>query len=168
MWEALLERDGTPLLGFYRSWKKVAEDNMRRKMTQSISLGDTNYIPIIKKKTKRQDVEEEVTGFLSGSDDDMDDEERFKLKEERGKKNADQDNKEEMDENESDDGDVENDDQEELDDDDANDVSDEASDGDGDEVKDLRLEDFGDSDLEMNDEFGDDKKDESEDDDDSD
>jgi len=172
MWEALLERDGTPLLGFYRSWKKVAEDNMRRKMTQSISLGDTNYIPIIKKKTKRQDVEEEVTGFLSGSDDDMDDEERFKLKEERGKKNADkdadQDNEEEMDENESDDGDDDVDDQEELDDDDANDVSDEGSDGDGDEVKDLRLEDFGDSDLEMNDEFGDDKKDESEDDDDSD
>jgi len=169
IWEAQLERDGTPLMAFYRSWKKVADGNMRKRMTHNLNSDDN--IPIIKKKTtKTQEKEDEVTGFLSGSDDDMDDEERFKPKEERGKKV--------VEEEESDDGDDDeqsDDDQGEgVDDEGAKDVSDEESEGnDGDEVTDLRLEDFGDSDVEMmNDEFEDDAKSdgsqENDDDDDSD
>merc|ERR1712107_934275 len=90
-WEAQVARDGTPLLAFYKSWKKVADVQQAKKVADQEKISDFSHIPALKKNHKKlrmkREMEEEVEGgFLSGSDDDFDDEENFKLKEERGKK----------------------------------------------------------------------------------
>merc|ERR1711973_799622 len=89
-WEAQVARDGTPLLAFYKSWKKVADVQQAKKVADQ-KISDFSHIPVLKKNHKKlrmkREMEEEVEGgFLSGSDDDFDDEENFKLKEERVRK----------------------------------------------------------------------------------
>merc|ERR1712055_194903 len=83
-------RDGTPLLAFYKNWKKVSDIQQAKKISEQAKMDDYSHIPSLKKNNKKirmkNEVEEEVTGFLSGSDDDFDEEENFKLKEERGEK----------------------------------------------------------------------------------
>merc|ERR1712241_1468878 len=87
VWEAQVGNDGTPLLACYNSWKKVSQLQQAKKVSQQEKLDDYSHIPLKKNKKKTpMNSEEEVGGFLSGSDDDFDDVENFKLKEERGKK----------------------------------------------------------------------------------
>merc|ERR1712173_202012 len=90
-WEAQVARDGTPLLAFYKSWKKVADVQQAKKVSEQEKISDFSHIPALKKnhkklRMKREQEEEVEAGFLSGSDDAFDDKENFKLKEERGKK----------------------------------------------------------------------------------
>merc|ERR1719350_873082 len=90
-WEASVTRDGTPLLALYRSWKKVADIQEAKRVSDQVKLDDYSHIPALKKNHKKirmkREAEAEVEGgFLSGDDDNFDDEENFKLKEERGKK----------------------------------------------------------------------------------
>merc|ERR1712025_1508046 len=171
-WEAQVGRDGTPLLAFYKNWKKISDIQRAKKVSNQEKMDDYSHIPALKKNHKKirmkMDQSEEVSGFLSGSDDDFDEEENFKLKEDRGKKrkseNASDDESEEEESpmvkktksaenikavkgNESD--------------------SEDGQDA-QDEVEDLKLEDLeSDSEIEMNDEFeegGDDSDDEDDDD----
>lgn len=153
VWESQVARDGTPLLAFYNSWKKISDIQHAKKVSDQANLDDYSHIPALKKnhkkiRMKREQESEVEAGFLSGSDDDFDDEENFKMKEDRGnkRKNSDDDESgdsedDEVVEKKAKQDDVESD--EEGDDDMAGD----------DEVEDLNLEDL-DSDLEMDDEFG--------------
>merc|ERR1719221_577594 len=88
VWEAQVGNDGTPLLACYNNWKKVTQLQHAKKVSEQQKLDDYAHIPKLKKKKMemKERSEPEVSGFLSGSDDDFDDEENFKLKEERGKK----------------------------------------------------------------------------------
>jgi len=158
VWEAQVGRDGTPLLAFYKNWKKISDIQHAKKVSAQEKLDDYSHIPTLKKNHKKirmkMDQTEEVSGFLSGSDDDFDDEENFKLKEERGKKrktkdsSGDESDKEESEEKKSKSSEKVKGDEEEVDGDDLD-----VPDGD-DEVEDLKLEDLdSDSDIEMNDEF---------------
>jgi len=153
VWEAQVARDGTPLLAFYRSWKKISDIQHAKKVSNQSKLDDYSHIPALKKNHKKirmkNEQEEEVeAGFLSGSDDDFDDEENFKLKEERGKKRKNEEDSEEEEETvtEKKSKKVEAVEEENSDEDD------DIPEGD-DEVEDLNLEDL-DSDLEMDDDFG--------------
>merc|ERR1712241_639510 len=148
VWEAQVGNDGTPLLASYNNWKKVSQLQHAKKVSEQQKLDDYSHIPQLKKKKMRmkEDVEPEVGGFLSGSDDDFDDEENFKLKEERGKKRksdglSDEDDDSDEGEGEEDqqrsDADSEDEmeeDKEEADDDDGSEE--------GDAVDDLKLEDL--------------------------
>ena len=164
VWEAQVGNDGTPLLACYNNWKKVSQLQQAKKVSEQEKMDDYSHIPQLKKNHKKirmkQEAESEVGGFLSGSDDDFDDVENFKLKEERGKKRKSDDS---SDEGESDDdenreeeeGKAENIQQEESEDESEDDTE-------GDAVEDLRLEDLdSESDAEMADEF-DDNEDEDE------
>jgi len=167
-WEAQVARDGTPLLAFYNNWKKVSDLQNAKKASNQSKLDDYSHIPLLKKNHKKirmkMEQEDELEGgFLSGSDDEFDEEENFKLKEERGqkRKNDEEDDddsdgdvsdkkskKTDSDSEDNDNSDIEEDvDNSNAEDDDGEDQ------GDDDEVKDLNLEDL-DSDLEMNDDFG--------------
>jgi len=164
VWEAQVGNDGTPLLAAYNNWRKVTDLQQAKKVSGQEKLDDYSHIPQLKKNHKKirmkQEAEAEVGGFLSGSDDDFDDEENFKLKEERGKKRKSDDISDDEDGSEAD---------EDLEDEDdameseekvsrAQDESEEESDEDeaGDAVEDLKLEDLeSESDGEMADEFGD-------------
>merc|ERR1712001_522471 len=103
VWEAQVGNDGTPLLACYNNWKKVTQLQHAKKVSEQQKLDDYSHIPQLKKKKMRmkEDIEPEVGGFLSGSDDDdFDDVENFKLKEERGKKRKSDDLGDEDDESE--------------------------------------------------------------------
>merc|ERR1719350_2691150 len=103
-WEAQVARDGTPLLAFYKSWRKVADVQQAKKVADQEKISDFSHIPALKKNHKKLRMkreEEEEGGFLSGSDDDFDEEENFKLKEERGKKRKNSDDDESESEEES-------------------------------------------------------------------
>merc|ERR1712079_524609 len=109
-----------------------------------------------KKIRMKQEAAAEVGGFLSGSDDDFDEEENFKLKEDRGKKRKGSESEDEFDE--------------EVEvspkkvpkvqpakiPSDGNSSGEEGDDNDGnDEVEDLKLEDLdSDSDADLQDDFG--------------
>jgi len=93
VWESQVVRDGTPLLAFFKNWKKVTDLTMAKKVSEQQKLDDYANVPLLKKNKKRMQMREEnkeveeVTGFLSGSeDDDFDEEENFKLKEDRKRK----------------------------------------------------------------------------------
>ena len=162
IWEAQVERDGTPLLAFYKSWKKVADAQKMKQITNQKNLDDYSHIPVLKKNHKKirmkMESASEADGFLSGSDDDIDDEERFELKEIRGKKGV-EGGKRKRDMEESD-GSDEDEEEEEAEDeaeagDDVEESEDEGESGE-DEVEDLRLEDIdSDSELELKDDFED-------------
>eukprot|EP00092_Neocalanus_flemingeri_P027505 GFUD01029838.1.p1 GENE.GFUD01029838.1~~GFUD01029838.1.p1 ORF type:complete len:798 (-),score=306.47 GFUD01029838.1:498-2891(-) len=159
VWETQVARDGTPLLAFYKSWKKVSDIQHAKKVSGQEKMDDYSHIPLLKKNHKKirmkMEASDEVTGFLSGSDDDdFDEEENFKLKEERGMKRK---NKGASDDESEDDTSNEkkskpSEKTEKAVDDDESDIDDDP-DGD-DEVEDLKLEDLDSgSDIEMNDEF---------------
>merc|ERR1719495_2409170 len=158
VWEAQVGNDGTPLLACYNSWKKVSQLQQAKKVSQQEKLDDYSHIPQMKNKKKtplNTEQEEEVGGFLSGSDDDFDDVENFKLKEERGKKRKSDDI--------SDEEEV-GDDESEGEEDAPDSTVQESSEGEnedeveGDAVEDLRLEDLdSESDAEIADEFDDDE-----------
>jgi len=86
IWETKMNRDGTPLLTFYTTWKKSADTRTMMRYTSDLRMdGQYEEVPEQKKSKKtaadyKKKMEE---GFLSGSDDDddIDDEERFKVKE---------------------------------------------------------------------------------------
>jgi len=154
VWEAQVVRDGTPLLSFYKNWKKVSDLTHAKKVSEQEKMDDYSHIPDLKKNHKKIRMKkemaetEEVTGFLSGSDDDFDDEENFRLKEDRGKKReGDEDSSDKTEE-----PDVKKPKKAapsvpEVEDSDIDDADD-------DEVEDLKLEDLdSDSDMEMNDDF---------------
>merc|ERR1712107_433449 len=91
IWETQIANDGTPLLAFYKSWKKTSDLQQAKKVSEQEKLDDYSHIPALKKNHKKirmkQEQASDVGGFLSGSDDDdFDEEENFKLKEDRGKK----------------------------------------------------------------------------------
>merc|ERR1712062_307520 len=77
VWEAQVGNDGTPLLACYNNWKKVTQLQHAKKVSEQQKLDDYSHIPQLKKKKMRmkEDTEPEVGGFLSGSDDDSDDDE---------------------------------------------------------------------------------------------
>merc|ERR550517_2043312 len=161
VWEAQGGNDGTPLLACYNNWKKVSQLQQAKKVSEQEKMDDYSHIPQLKKNHKKirmkQEAESEVGGFLSGSDDDFDDVENFKLKEERGKKRKSDDSSDEgesddsSDEEEEEEGKAENIQQEESEDESEDDTE-------GDAVEDLRLEDLdSESDAEMADEFDDDE-----------
>merc|ERR1711872_866590 len=68
----------------------ISDIQHAKKVSNQEKLDDYSHIPALKKNHKKirmkMEQSEEATGFLSGSNDDFDDEENFKLKEERGKK----------------------------------------------------------------------------------
>merc|ERR1712062_881948 len=79
---------GTPLNKFYETFKSVKEAEQAKKLKKE---ADKDYDFIPKLKPKKAKAAEEFKGIFGGSDDenddeDMDDVERFTLKEERGKK----------------------------------------------------------------------------------
>ena len=153
-WEAQVARDGTPLLAFYKSWKKVADVQQAKKVSDQEKISDFSHIPALKKnhkklRMKREQEEEVEGGFLSGSDDDFDEEENFKLKEERGKKRKNSDD----DESESEEESPKKTKKSIQDEEDEEDDQDDDAGGGEDEVEDLNLEDL-DSDLELEDDFG--------------
>jgi len=165
VWEASVERDGTPLLAFYKSWNKTREIQHLKKVSEQEKMAeDYSHIPNLKKNHKKIRMKKDTLGgdFLGSDDsgdDSFDEEEQFKLKEERGKGE-----KRKLEDNSDDD---------ESDEDDDEDVEEKAavnkpkqtnsklvktaeeSDDDGndsDVVEDLKLDDL-DSDSEMDDEF---------------
>lgn len=158
-WEAQVARDGTPLLAFYKSWRKVADIQQAKKVSDQEKISDFSHIPALKKnhkklRMKREQEEEVEGGFLSGSDDDFDDKENFKLKEERGKKRKNSggsDEEESESEEESPKRPKKSTQNEDTEVEDGQD--DVVCGGEDDEVEDLKLEDL-DSDLEMDDDFG--------------
>jgi len=158
VWEAQVGRDGTPLLAFYKNWKKISDIQHAKKVSAQEKLDDYSHIPTLKKNHKKirmkMDQTEEVSGFLSGSDDDFDEEENFKLKEERGKKRKNEDASDDESEEEESGGKKSKSSEKVKDDEDEDEGDDlDVLDGD-DEVEDLKLEDLdSDSDIEMNDEF---------------
>merc|ERR1719431_726299 len=168
-WEAQVGRDGTPLLAFYKNWKKISDIQHAKKVSNQEKMDDYSHIPALKKNHKKirmkMDQSEEVSGFLSGSDDDFDEEENFKLKEDRGKKRKNEDpSDEESEEEES----PEKKTKSSLNIEDPKEDESDSVDGPDaqDEVEDLKLEDLeSDSEIEMNDEFegGDDNSDEDDD-----
>jgi len=154
VWEAQVARDGTPLLATYKSWKNISDIQHAKKVSEQAKLDDYAHIPALKKNHKKlrmkreQEAEVEMEeGFLSGDDDDFDEEENFKLKEERGKKRK---NIPEEETGEISDKKAKAD--EKAEEDSGSDDDDEVA-GD-DQVEDLNLEDL-DSELEMDDDFGD-------------
>jgi len=159
VWEAQVGRDGTPLLAFYKNWRKISDIQHAKKVSGQEKMDDYSHIPLLKKNHKKirmkMEQSEEVTGFLSGSDgEDFDEEENFKLKEDRGKKRKtesdDDSEEEEIPEKKS--KSSKKVEAEEDQDEDESDVD--GPEGD-DEVEDLKLEDLDSgSDIEMNDEFG--------------
>ena len=177
-WEAQVGRDGTPLLAYYKNWKKISDIQHAKKVSNQEKLDDYSHIPALKKNHKKirmkMEQSEEATGFLSGSDDDFDDEENFKLKEERGKKRKNEEasegesgEEEESKDKKSKSSNIEDAKENDRDSDDELDEQD--------EVEDLKLEDLdSDSDIELKDEFdgvqddGEDDDDTSDEDDDSD
>ena len=102
VWEAQVANDGTPLLAAYKNWKKSSDLQQAKKASEQEQLDDYSHIPALKKNHKKirmkQEAAAEVGGFLSGSDDDFDEEENFKLKEDRGKKRKGSDSEDESDE----------------------------------------------------------------------
>jgi len=156
VWEAQVGRDGTPLLAFYKNWKKISDIQHAKKVSGQEKMDDYSHIPLLKKNHKKirmkMEQSEEVSGFLSGSDDDFDEEENFKLKEDRGKKRKNEDASDEESEDEETPekkpkSSKKVEDEEEESDLDGPDVDD--------DVEDLKLEDLDSgSDIEMNDEFG--------------
>merc|ERR1719222_181297 len=71
-WEAQVARDGTPLLAFYKSWKKVADVQQAKKVSDQEKISDFSHIPALKKnhkklRMKREEEEEE------DEEDDQDD-----------------------------------------------------------------------------------------------
>jgi len=156
-WEAQVANDGTPLLAFYKNWKKVSDIQHAKKVSNQSKLDDYSHIPALKKNHKkiRMKSEQEAElegGFLSGSDDDFDDEENFKLKEDRGKKRK---NEEDSEEDDSEDEIPQKMSKVDAAEEDSNDEEEEGDEveGEDDKVEDLNLEDL-DSDLEMDDDFG--------------
>merc|ERR1712192_55789 len=144
-WEAQVARDGTPLLAFYKSWKKVSDVQQAKKVSDQEKISDFSHIPAMKRKQ-----EEEVEGgFLSGSDDDFDEEENFKLKEDRGKKRKNSDD----DESESEEESPKKTKKSNQDEEEEEEEEEDAHVGGDDKVEDLNLEDL-DSDLELQDDFG--------------
>merc|ERR1712029_1050606 len=87
VWEAQVANDGTPLLTFYKNWKKNTDIQQAKRVSEQEKMDDYSHIPALKKNHKKirmkMDQSEEVSGFLSGSDEDFDEEENFELKEER-------------------------------------------------------------------------------------
>merc|ERR1711915_1011017 len=156
IWETQVGRDGTPLLAFYNNWKKITDIQHAKKLSEQEKMDDYSHIPLLKKNHKKlrmkKENSEEVKGFLSGSDDDdFDDEENFKLKEERGQKRKDIEGSDD----ETEKGSRKQTKTNEVEDSQTSDDDDEEE---GDEVEDLKLEDLesgpdSDSDIEMNDEF---------------
>merc|ERR1712128_343925 len=147
---------GTPLLAFYKNWKKISDIQHAKKVSGQEKMDDYSHIPLLKKNHKKirmkMEQSEEGSGFLSGSDDDFDEEENFKLKEDRGKKRKNEDASDEESEDEETPekkpkSSKKVEDEEEESDLDGPDVDD--------DVEDLKLEDLDSgSDIEMNDEFG--------------
>ena len=82
--------DGTPLLTFDKSWKKITDIQHVKKVSDQANLDEYSNIPALKKnhkkiRKKREHESEVEGGFLRGSDDNIDDEENFKMKD-RGNK----------------------------------------------------------------------------------
>ena len=108
VWEAQVERDGTPLTALYNSWRKTAESQYMKRVTQQEKLDDYQHIPTMNKKerkgAKAKDADGPVNPFEDDDDDgdSFDEEEQFKLKEERGKGNASASDDEEEEEEASD------------------------------------------------------------------
>lgn len=160
VWEASVERDGTPLLAFYKSWNKSREIQHLKRATEQENMDDYSHIPNLKKNHKKIRMKKEASGggFLDGDDsgdDSFDEEEQFKMKEERGKgekrKLADSDNSEDDDEDGEDkeDAPIQSKQQETK----VVKMSEESGDeNDSDVIEDLNLDDL-DSGSEMDDEF---------------
>ena len=102
VWEAQVTNDSTPLLAAYKSWKKSSDLQQAKKASEQEQLDDYSHIPALKKNNKKirmnQGAAAEEGGFLSGSYDDFDDEENFKLKEDRGQKRKGSESEDESDE----------------------------------------------------------------------
>merc|ERR1712058_168450 len=179
VWEAQVANDGTPLLAFYKNWKKNTDIQQAKRVSEQEKMGDYAHIPALKKNHKKirmkQEAAAEVGGFLSGSDDDFDDEENFKLKEERGKKRKNEEATEGESGEEEESKDKKSKSSNNIEDAEENDRDSDDELDEQDEVEDLKLEDLdSDSDIELKDEFdggqddGEDDDDTSDEDDDSD
>merc|ERR1719317_1595972 len=53
-WEAQVARDGTPLLAFYKSWKKVADVQQAKKVADQEKISDFSHIPALKNNHKKK------------------------------------------------------------------------------------------------------------------
>ncbi len=95
-WENEVQEAVPPLLKFHNSWTKVKEEETRKVIARTDEIsGDYDFVPKMnaKKKASKKEKEEEFKGIFGGDSDDEEDEdeddvERFKLKEERGKKRS--------------------------------------------------------------------------------
>ena len=166
VWEAQVANDGTPLLSFYKNWKKTDDLKQAKKASEQEKLDDYSHIPKLKKKKMemKEKSEPEVSGFLSGSDDDFDDEENFKLKEDRGKKRKGSDSEESDEEVESPKKVAKKEKKKAPVVVEEEEESDGDEEGDDDEVEDLKLDDLDSDDEELGDDFGADASDDDDDD----
>ena len=132
--EMQLKASGTPLNKFYETFKSVKEAEQAKKLKKE---ADKDYDFIPKLKPKKAKVAEEFKGLFGGSDDenddeDMDDVERFTLKEERGKKRKKDESESESDDEGDDDDDDDDDQEDEAEEEEVEDESDDEH-GEGDE-----------------------------------
>ena len=130
--EAQIKASGTPMSKFYDTFKSVKEAEQAKKLKKDTDK-EYDFIPQVKpKKAKKV---EEFKGIFGDdqeeSDEEMDDVERFKLKEERGKKRKQEDSDSEEDEDEGEDD--EGEDEEESDEDQEGEEEQDESDDDDDD-----------------------------------
>merc|ERR1711981_514839 len=79
-WEAQVARDGTPLLAFYKSWKKVADVQQAKKVSDQEKISDFSHIPALKKNHKKlrmkreeEDEEDDPDDDAGGGEDEVED-----------------------------------------------------------------------------------------------
>lgn len=85
-----IKNNGTPLLTFYESWKKLHMQKKQKEITQNDVLGDFN-LPVLRKGQKPRDVKRQegpVELFPSDSEDEMEVEDEEKPKRKRGKRGS--------------------------------------------------------------------------------
>jgi len=153
IWEAKVERDGTPIMAFYQNWKKAHEQRKMVRLSDKRNIMSYDDVPVIdkallekkKKKlttaeaAKRKDDDEEK-GFLSGEDSESEipDEARFTPRFERdttyqekyiGKKKLYSDSESDDNDTDADGGDDNDGDDNDVDDDDFEDDGSDMEDG---------------------------------------
>ena len=131
--EMQLKAAGTPMSKFYETFKNVKEAEQAKKLKKAADK-DYDFIPSMKPK-KAKESPEEFKGIFGdpeeeSDEDEMDDVERFQLKEDRGKKRKKDESESEGEEEEEDEGEEEQEDNNEEEDDE----SDQDDQGDEDDV----------------------------------
>ena len=132
--EAQIKAQGTPMSKFYETFKSIKEAEQAKKMKKDADK-DYDFIPQVKPKKAKE--AEEFKGIFGDdqeeSDEEMDDVERFKLKEERGKKRKQEESDSEDEDDEGEDEGEESEDDDEDDEGEEEQEESESDEGEGDD-----------------------------------